>query len=218
MTQPVQNPAPVMNVVIPETLRFPAPFEDQFWTMSPSPPTLTMLRESVPTRGCVRPTLTHPDPDALAYAFPVGGGWNSGDLYCGLRWHELAHVGERFAERPWDAFGRRHDHVVCRRQNMLDNALASISLIDKLVRLQQEWPLAIRCSPDGAEPCLFLPRDMGCLSLISIGVHPVLRDVVTNIYLDTSPRRFHRRMGAATALRLRIQERSITMCGNHGMR
>jgi hypothetical protein len=26
------------------------------------------------------PGFTHPDPNALACAFPAGGGWNSGDL------------------------------------------------------------------------------------------------------------------------------------------
>ena len=40
--------------------------------------------------GVSGPTLTHPNPDALAYAFPAGGGWNSGDLTTesgGAGWH-----------------------------------------------------------------------------------------------------------------------------------
>ncbi len=40
--------------------------------------------------GVVGATLDHPQPDALAYTFPVGSGWNSGDLRTmsgGAGWH-----------------------------------------------------------------------------------------------------------------------------------
>ena len=82
---------PVMNGTIPANTVFPPPFEDQFWDFA----TITAYADYVAQylfqpAGVSGPTFTHPDPDALAYAFPPGAGWNSGDLTTesgGAGWH-----------------------------------------------------------------------------------------------------------------------------------
>src|SRR5450631_3679106 len=82
---------PVMNGVIAANTTFPPPFEDQFWDYV----TITNYENYVAQNlfqpaGVSGPSLTHPAPDALAYAFPVGGGWDSGDLTAdagGTSWH-----------------------------------------------------------------------------------------------------------------------------------
>ena len=72
---------PVMNGVIAANTTFLPPFEDQFWDYVTITAYARLCRaESFQPAGVSGPTLTHPDPDALAYAFPVGGGWDSGDL------------------------------------------------------------------------------------------------------------------------------------------
>ena len=72
---------PVMNGTIPASTTFPPPFQDNIWDFI----TLSAYAADVEQylfnpAGVSGPTFTHPDPDALAYAFPPGAGWNSGDL------------------------------------------------------------------------------------------------------------------------------------------
>jgi len=82
---------PVMNGVIAATSTFPPPFEDQFWDYTTINAYAGYVAQDLfEPAGVSGPTLTHPSPDALAYAFPVGGGWNSGDLTSdcgGTSWH-----------------------------------------------------------------------------------------------------------------------------------
>jgi hypothetical protein len=82
---------PVMNGTIPANTNFPPPFEDQFWDFA----TINAYARYVAQHlfqpaGVSGPTFMHPDPDALAYAFPPGAAWNSGDLTAdcgGTSWH-----------------------------------------------------------------------------------------------------------------------------------
>src|SRR5258708_17193881 len=82
---------PVMNGTIPANTTFPPPLEDNSWDFV----TLSAYAADVEQHlfqpaGVSGPTFTHPDPDALGYAFPVGAGWNSGDLTAdagGTSWH-----------------------------------------------------------------------------------------------------------------------------------
>jgi hypothetical protein len=72
---------PVMNGTIPASTIFPPPFQNNIWDFI----TLSAYAADVEQNlfnpaGVSGPTFTHPDPDALAYAFPPGAGWNSGDL------------------------------------------------------------------------------------------------------------------------------------------
>ena len=181
---------PVMNGVIPANTRFPAPFEDQFWDFV----TITAYENYVAQNlfqpaDVSGPTLTHPDPDAFAYAFPVGGGWNSGDLTSdsgGTSWHmsvnELLNVMGCF---------RRGGTIISpsAAQNMLDNGFG-IDLIEStnlgmLYNKNGLWQSGALQTEQSL--AYFLPRDM---ELVVFANSPIgasaqfFRDVVTNIYLD----------------------------------
>ena len=132
-------------------------------------------------------TFTHPAPDALAYAFPPGPGWNSGDLSTvsgGAGWHmsvaDLLSVMGTF---------RRAGSILPppAAQAMLDDHFG----IDIIV----STPLGNLYNKNGAwgdgtrlEQCLayFLPRDM---ELVVFANSPIgtagtfFRDVVTNLYV-----------------------------------
>ena len=181
---------PVMNGVIPANTTFPPPFEDQFWDFV----TITAYSDYVAQNlfqpaGVSGPTLTHPDPDALAYAFPVGAGWNSGDLTSdsgGTGWHmsvnDLLNVMGCF---------RRQGTIMspAAAQAMLDNSFG-IDLIEStslgtLYNKNGLWQSGSLQTEQSLT--YFLPRDM---ELVVLANSPIgapaqfFRDVVTNIYLD----------------------------------
>jgi len=181
---------PVMNGVIAAGTTFPPPFEDQFWDYV----TITAYENYVSQNlfqpaGVSGPTLTHPDPDALAYAFPVGGGWNSGDLTAdagGTSWHmsvdDLLNVMGCF---------RRAGTIMSpsAAQAMLDDSFG-IDLIEStslgtLYNKNGLWQSG--ASQTEQSLAYFLPRDM---ELVVLANSPIgasgqfFRDVVTNIYLD----------------------------------
>jgi CubicO group peptidase (beta-lactamase class C family) len=139
--------------------------------------------------GVSGPTLGHPNPDALAYTFPVNGfGWNSGDLASvsgGAGWHmsvdDLLDV--------MGAFRRKGTIMTAQQaQTMLDYGFG----ID--VRLST--PLGTLYNKNGAwgdagghmEQSLayFLPNDMELVVLTNSPVGSpgkFFRDVVTTLYL-----------------------------------
>jgi CubicO group peptidase (beta-lactamase class C family) len=139
--------------------------------------------------GVNGPSLDHPNPDALAYNFPVNGnGWNSGNLASmsgGAGWH--ASVDDLL--NVMGAFRRSNAIMpVAQSQTMLDNGfgidLIQSTPLGKLYNKNGLWQ-------DGAarvEQSLayFLPQDM---ELVVLANSPVgnpgkfFRDVVTNLYL-----------------------------------
>src|SRR5262249_667607 len=139
--------------------------------------------------GVSGPTLTHPVPDALAYAFPAGAGWNSGDLTAdcgGTSWHmsvdDLLNVMGCF---------RRQGTIMssAAAQAMLDAGFG-IDLIEStnlgtLYNKNGLWQSG--SSQTEQSLAYFLPRDM---ELVVFANSPIgssgqfFRDVVTNIYLD----------------------------------
>jgi CubicO group peptidase (beta-lactamase class C family) len=181
---------PVMNGVIPANTTFPAPFEDLFWDYGTINAYANYVAQNLfQPAGVSGPTLTHPDPDALAYAFPVGGGWNSGDLTAdsgGTSWHmsvnDLLNVMGCF---------RREGTMMssAAAQNMLDNGFG-IDLIEStsfgtLYNKNGLWQSGALQTEQSL--AYFLPRDMELVVLANspIGVSSqFFRDVVTNIYLD----------------------------------
>ncbi len=181
---------PVMNGVIPANTTFQAPFEDLFWDYATVNAYADYVSQNLfQPAGVSGPTLTHPDPDALAYAFPVGVGWNSGDLTAdagGTSWHMSVND-------LLDVMGcfRREGTIMssAAARTMLHNGFG-IDLIEPTSlgtlynkngfwqsgSLQTEQSLAY-----------FLPRDMELVVLANspIGVSSqFFRDLVTNIYLD----------------------------------
>jgi hypothetical protein len=139
--------------------------------------------------GVVGPTLTHPDPDALAYTFPPGAGWNSGDLTTesgGAGWHMSV-------DDLLDVMGcfRRQSTIMlpAAAQAMLDDSFG-IALIEntnlgKLYNKNRFWVSGAGQTEQSL--AYFLPRDM---ELVVLANSPIgnpgqfFRDVVTNIYVD----------------------------------
>ncbi len=181
---------PVMNGTIPANTTFPPATEDQDWDFG----TVTAYAAYVAQyllqpAGVIGPTFTHPSPDGLAYAFPPGAGWDSGDLTAdcgGTSWHmsvdDLLNVMGCF---------RRQGTIMspAAAQAMLDNGYG-IDLIEStnlgtLYNKNGLW----RSGALQTEQSLayFLPRDM---ELVVLANSPIgsfdqfFRDVVTNIYLD----------------------------------
>jgi hypothetical protein len=181
---------PVMNGTVPANTTFPAPIEDQSWDLA----TVTAYADYVAQyifqpAGVSGPTLTHPDPDALAYNFPPAAGWNSGDLTTesgGAGWHMSV-------DDLLDVVGcfRRNGTIMstAAAQAMLDSGFG----IDVI----EATPLGTLYNKNGAwgagsgqmEQSLtyVLPRDM---ELVVLANSPIgnpgqfFRDVVTTIYLD----------------------------------
>jgi hypothetical protein len=180
----------VMNGVIPANTTFPAPFEDQFWDFVTINAYANYVAQNLfQPAGVSGPTLTHPDPDALAYAFPVGAGWNSGDLTTdcgGTSWHisvdELLNVMGCF---------RRQGTIMSpsAAQSMLDNSFG-IDLIEStnlgtLYNKNGLWQSG--SSQTEQSLAYFLPRDMELVVFTNSPIGATgqfFRDVVTNIYLD----------------------------------
>jgi hypothetical protein len=181
---------PVMNGTVPASTTFPPPFEDQFWDFATvSAYSAYVAQFLFQPAGASGPTLTHPDPDALAYAFPPGTGWNSGDLTTesgGAGWHmsvnDLLEVMGCF---------RRQGTIMSpsAAQSMLD-ASFGIDLIQStslgtLYNKNGLW----RSGANQTEQSLayFLPRDMELVVLANSPIGSTglfFRDVVTQIYLD----------------------------------
>ena len=181
---------PVMNGTIPANTTFPAPFEDTIWDFV----TLSAYAADVEQHlfqpaGVSGPTFTHPDPDALAYAFPVGAGWNSGDLTAdagGTSWHmsvdQLLAVMGCF---------RRQGSIMspAAAQKMLDDGFG-IDVIEStplgtLYNKNGRWSSGAKQTEQSL--AYFLPRDMELVVLANspIGIADTFfRDLVTGIYLD----------------------------------
>ncbi len=181
---------PVMNGTIPVNTTFPPPFEDQFWDFA----TINAYAEYVAQHlfqpaGVSGPTFSHPNADALAYAFPPGAAWNSGDLTAdsgGTSWHMSV-------DDLLDVMGcfRRQGAIMspAAAQNVLDAGFG-VDLIEStnlgtLYNKNGWWG----AGSGQVEQSLayFLPRDMELVVLANspIGAQGLFfRDVVTNIYLD----------------------------------
>lgn len=182
---------PVMNGTVPAPTTFPPPFEDQFWDFV----TISAYADYVAQNlfqpaGVSGPTFTHPNQDALAYAFPPGAAWDSGDLTAdcgGTSWHMSV-------DDLLDVMG------CFRRQGTIMSPAAAQSMLDAGfgIDLTESTNLGTFYNKNGwwgagsgqVEQSLayFLPREM---ELVVLANSPIgdkglfFRDVVTNIYLDS---------------------------------
>jgi hypothetical protein len=216
---------PVMNGTIPANTTFPPPIEDQAWDQATVDAYAAYVAQHLfQPAGVSGPTLTHPDPDALAYAFPPADGWNSGDLTTesgGAGWHMSV-------DDLLDVMGcfRRQGAIMppAAAQAMLDAGFG-IDVIESthlgtLYNKNGAWG----SGAGQAEQSLayFLPRDM---ELVVLANSPVgnpgqfFRDVVTNIYLDNIQPEIGvggwiARHGLTSE---RYQEAFNDYVGNHGM-
>lgn len=180
---------PVMNGTIPAGTTFPL-LEDQMWDFATISAYAAYCDQHLfQPAGVSGPSLNHPNPDALAYNFPAGAGWNSGDLTSesgGAGWHmsveDLLKVMGCF-----------------RRQGTIMSAAAAQTMLDHSfgIDLTQDTPLGKLYNKNGlwqsgagqVEQSLvyFLPRDM---ELVVLANSPIgnpgqfFRDVVTQIYVD----------------------------------
>jgi hypothetical protein len=181
---------PVMNGTVPAGTTFPGPLEDQMWDFATVTAYAAYCEQHLfQPAGVSGPSLNHPNPDALAYTFPAGAGWNSGDLTTesgGAGWHmsvdDLLKVMGCF-----------------RRQGTIMSAAAAQTMLDDGfgIDLTESTPLGTLYNKNGlwqsgsgqVEQSLvyFLPRDM---ELVVLANSPIgtpgqfFRDVVTQIYVD----------------------------------
>lgn len=180
---------PVMNGAIAASTTFPPASEDQDWDfVTVSAYAAYAAQHLFQPAGVSGPTLTHPDPDALAYAFPPGAGWNSGDLTSesgGAGWHMSV-------DDLLDVMGcfRRQGTIMspAAAQAMLDDSFGidviETTSLGKLYNKNGLWHLNGNTEQSLA---YFLPRDM---ELVVLANSPIgnpgkfFRDVVTNLYLD----------------------------------
>lgn len=181
---------PVMNGTISANTTFPPATEDQDWDFA----TITAYAAYVAQylfqpADVTGPTLTRPDPDALAYAFPPGAGWNSGDLTTesgGAGWHmSVADL--------LDVMGcfRRQGTIMspAAAQIMLDDSfgidLIATTKLGTLYNKNGLWESGAGQTEQSL--AYFLSRDM---ELVVMANSPIgnpgqfFRDVVTNIYLE----------------------------------
>jgi CubicO group peptidase (beta-lactamase class C family) len=181
---------PVMNGTVPANTTFPGPIEDQSWDLATVNAYADYVAQHVfQPAGVSGPTLTHPDPDALAYGFPPGAGWNSGDMTTesgGAGWHMSVN----------DLL----DVIGCfRRAGTIMSTTAAQAMLDSGFGIDviESTSLGTLYNKNGLwgagsgqiEQSLtyFLPRDM---ELVVLANSPIgnpgqfFRDVVTNIYLD----------------------------------
>jgi hypothetical protein len=181
---------PVMNGTIPANTTFPPATEDQEWDfITVSAYAAYVAQNLFQPAGVSGPTLTHPSPDALAYAFPPGAGWDSGDLTTesgGAGWHMSV-------DDLLDIMGtfRRRGTIMspAAAQTMLDDSfgidLIQTTQLGTLYNKNGLW----RSGAQQTEQSLayFLPRDMELVVLANSPIGTAdqfFRDVVTNIYLD----------------------------------
>jgi hypothetical protein len=179
-----------MNGTIPANTTFPPPFQDNIWDfITLSAYAADVAQHLFMPAGVSGPTFTHPDPDALGYAFPPGGGWNSGDLTAdagGTSWHMSV-------EELLDVMG-----CFRRQGSIMSPAAAQTMLNDGFgIDVIESTPLGTLYNKNGlwrsgamqTEQSLayFLPRDMELVVLANspIGAaNKFFRDLVTGIYLD----------------------------------
>lgn len=181
---------PVMTGTIPANTTFPPPFQDNVWDFITLSAYAAYVDQNLfKPAGVSGPTFTHPNPDALAYAFPAGAGWDSGDLTAdagGTSWHMSV-------DELLDVMGcfRRQGSIMSpsAAQTMLDDGFG--------IDLIESTPLGTLYNKNGlwrsgamqTEQSLayFLPRDM---ELVVLANSPIgtddkfFRDVVTGIYLN----------------------------------
>jgi hypothetical protein len=181
---------PVMNGTVPAGTMFPPSAQDSDWDYVTLSAYAADIRQHLfQAAGVSGPTFTHPDPDALAYAFPPGVGWNSGDLTAdagGTSWHMSV-------DDLLDVMGcfRRQGTIMspAAAQAMLDDGFG-IDLIEStnlgtLYNKNGLWQSGVLQTEQSL--AYFLPRDM---ELVVFANSPIgnpgqfFRDVVTNIYLD----------------------------------
>jgi CubicO group peptidase (beta-lactamase class C family) len=137
--------------------------------------------------GVSGPSLDHPNPDALAYKFPVNGpGWNSGDLSSmsgGAGWHmspnDLLSVMGAF---------RRNNNIMstAQAQAMLANGFGiDMTLQTPLGQLYNKNGLWQNGSGQIEQSlAYFLPQDMELVVLANSPIGPgnqFFRDIVTNL-------------------------------------
>jgi CubicO group peptidase (beta-lactamase class C family) len=216
---------PVMNGTVPAGVVFPPPIEDQAWDLATiNAYTAYVAQYLFQPAGVNGPTLTHPDPDALAYTFPPGAGWNSGDLTTesgGAGWHMSV-------DDLLDVMGcfRRQGTIMpsAAAQAMLD-ASFGIDVIEstRLGTLYNKNGLWGAGSGQTEQSlAYFLPRDM---ELVVLANSPIgnpgkfFRDVVSNLYMDNIASEIAvggwiARHGLTAE---RYQEAFNDYVGNHGM-
>jgi CubicO group peptidase (beta-lactamase class C family) len=181
---------PVMNGAVPANTTFPAPVEDQMWDFVTISAYAQYVAQSLfQPAGVSGPTFTHPNPDALAYAFPVGGGWDSGDLTAdagGTSWHMSVND-------LLDVMGcfRRQGTIMpsSAAQKMLDDGfgidLTESTQLGTLYNKNGLWQSGAKQTEQSL--AYFLPHDM---ELVVFANSPIgasgqfFRDVVTNVYLN----------------------------------
>jgi hypothetical protein len=181
---------PVMNGTIPANTTFPPATEDQEWDfITVSAYAAYVAQNLFQPAGVSGPSLTHPSPDAFAYAFPPAAGWDSGDLTSesgGAGWHMSV-------DDLLDVMGtfRRQGTIMspAAAQTMLDDSfgidLIEATQLGTLYNKNGLW----RSGAQRTEQSLayFLPRDMELVVLANSPIGTAdqfFRDVVTNIYLD----------------------------------
>lgn len=216
---------PVMNGAIASGTVFPPPLQDSAWDLVTVNAYSGYVQQNLfQPAGVNAPTLTHPDPDALAYAFSAAAGWNSGDLTAesgGAGWHmsvnDLLAVMGTF---------RRAGTIMSQAaaQTMMD-ASFGIDLIQStqlgtLYNKNGLW--ASGAAQTEQSLAYFLPRDM---ELVVLANSPIgnpgkfFRDVVTNLYLNNIAPEFT--VGTWIARHnltsQQYQEAFNDYVGNHGM-
>lgn len=189
--------------VLATNVTFPAPFlpnfNDLVWDIVTINGYVNYVQQHIfQPAGVSGPSLDHPNPDALAYNFPVSGnGWDSGDLSTmsgGAGWHmsvdDLLNVMGTF---------RRSGTIMNpgQAQSMLDDGFG--------IDLIQPTPLGTLYNKNGlwqngsaqVEQSLayFLPHDMEMVVLANSPIGSAgqfFRDVVTKLYLDNVQPQFPR--------------------------
>jgi len=181
---------PVMNGTIAASTVYPAPLEDQTWDLVTINAYSAYIQQHLfQPAGVNGPTLTHPNPDALAYTFPPSSGWNSGDLTTesgGAGWHmsvdDLLNV--------MGCFRRQGTIMSAAAAQAMLEASFGIDLIEttslgKLYNKNGLWGAGSGQTEQSL--AYFLPNDM---ELVVLANSPIgnpgqfFRDVVTKLYVD----------------------------------
>jgi CubicO group peptidase (beta-lactamase class C family) len=182
----------VMNGNITAGHMFPPASQDSDWDYATIQAYAAYVKQNVfQPSGVGDATLDHPSPDALAYAFPTGSGWNSGDLSTysgGAGWHlsvsDLLNVMGTV---------RRAGSIMSTTaaQTMLDSYFGidviSTTPLGKLYNKNGLWQSGSGASAKIEQTlAYFLPLDMELVVFANspIGVaNTFFRDLVTNIYI-----------------------------------
>jgi hypothetical protein len=216
---------PVMNGTVPANTAFPPAIQDQAWDLATVNAYAAYVAQNLfQPAGVSGPGFTHPNADALAYAFPPGAGWNSGDLTAdagGTSWHMSV-------DDLLDVMGsfRRQGTIMSSAdaQKMLDAGfgidLIQSTQLGTLYNKNGLWQSGALQTEQSLT--YFLPRDM---ELVVLANSPIgnpgqfFRDVVTKIYLDNITPEFPigwwiARHGLTGT---KYQEAFNDYVGNHGM-